>query len=50
MISPCTFDLHFSNDSNGKDLTEAEEVKKMCQEYAEEVFKKVLMIWRMMML
>ena len=28
---------------NGKDLTEAEEIKKRWQEYTEELYKKVLM-------
>ena len=28
-------------DRNGKDLTEAEEIKKMWQEYTEELYKKV---------
>ena len=31
-------------DRNGKDLTEAEEIKKW-QEYIEELYIKVLMIW-----
>ena len=31
-------------DKNGKDLTEAEEIKKRWQEYIEELYKKVLMI------
>ena len=30
---------------NGKDLTEAEEIKKRWQEYTEELYKKVLMTW-----
>ena len=30
-------------DRNGKDLTEAEEIKKRWQENTEELFKKVLM-------
>ena len=30
-------------DRNGKDLTEAAEIKKRCQEYTEELYKKVLM-------
>ena len=29
-------------DRNGKDLTEAEEIKKTCQEYTEELYKKGL--------
>ena len=29
-------------DRNGKDLTEAEEIKKRWQEYAEELYKKGL--------
>ena len=29
-------------DRNGKDLTEAEEIKKKWQEYTEELYKKVL--------
>ena len=27
---------------NGKDLTETEEIKKKCQEYTEELYKKCL--------
>ena len=30
---------------NGKDLTEAEEIKKRWQEYTEELYKEVLMTW-----
>ena len=30
-------------DSNDKDLTEAEEIKKRSQEYTEELYKKILM-------
>ena len=30
-------------DRNGKDLTEAEDIKKRCQEYTEEIYKKILM-------
>ena len=30
-------------DRNGKDLTEAEKIKKRWQEYTEELYKKVLM-------
>ena len=30
-------------DRNGKDLTEAEEIKKKWQEYTEELYKKVFM-------
>ena len=29
-------------DKNGKDLTEAEDIKKRCQEYTEELYKKDL--------
>ena len=32
-------------DRNGKDLTEAEDIKRRWQEYKEELYKKVLMIW-----
>ena len=32
-------------DTNGKDLTEAEEIKKRWQEYTEELYKKVLKTW-----
>ena len=32
-------------DRNGKDLTEAKEIKKRWQEYTEELHKKVLMTW-----
>ena len=30
-------------DRNGMDLTEAEDIKKRCQEYTEEIYKKILM-------
>ena len=30
---------------NGKDLREAGEIKKRLQEYIEELYEKVLMIW-----
>ena len=30
-------------DINGMDLTEAENIKKRCQEYTEELYKKILM-------
>ena len=30
-------------DRNGKDLTEAEDFKKRCQEYTEELYKKIFM-------
>ena len=33
----------FIKDRNGKDLTEAEEIKKRWQEYTEEPYKKILM-------
>ena len=33
------------NGRNGRNLTEAEEIKKRWQEYAEELYKSVLMIW-----
>ena len=32
-------------DRNGKDLTQAEEIKKKWQEYTEKLYKKVLMTW-----
>ena len=32
-------------DKNGKDLKEAEEIKKRWQEYTEELYKKASMIW-----
>ena len=32
-------------DRNGKDLTEAEEIKRRWQEYTEELYKKCLMTW-----
>ena len=32
-------------DGNGMDLTEAEEIKKRCQECTEELHQKVLMTW-----
>ena len=31
-------------DRNGMDLTEAEDIKKMWQEYTEELYKKIFMI------
>ena len=36
-------------DRNGKDLTEAEEVKKRWQEYTEELYYKVLKTWIIIM-
>ena len=36
-------------DRNGRDLTEAEDIKKRWQEYTEELSKKVLMTWITMM-
>ena len=30
-------------DRNGMDLTEAEDIKKRCQEYTEELYKKISM-------
>ena len=36
-------------DRNSKDLTEAERIKKRWQEYTEELYKKVLITWIMMM-
>ena len=30
-------------DRNGMDLTEAEDIKKKCQEYTEELYKKIFM-------
>ena len=39
------------NDRNGKDLTEAEDIKKRWQEYTEELYKKefmtqiIMMVW-----
>ena len=38
------FDAKISTikDRNGKDLTEAEDIKKRCQEYTEELYKKCL--------
>ena len=36
------------NGRNGKDLTKAEEIKRRWQEYTEELYKKVLMTWRIM--
>ena len=30
-------------DRNSMDLTEAEDIKKRCQEYTEEIYKKILM-------
>ena len=36
-------------DRNGKELTEAEEIKNRWQEHTEELHKKVLMTWITMM-
>ena len=36
-------------DRNSMDLTEAEDIKKRWQEYTEELYKKVLMTWIIMM-
>ena len=36
-------------DRNGKDLTEAQEIKKRWHEYKEEPYKNVLMTWITMM-
>ena len=36
-------------DRNGMDLTEAEDIKKRWQEYAEELYKKIFMIQIIMM-
>ena len=36
-------------DRNCKDLTEAEEIKKNCQEYVEELYRKDLNSWMTMM-
>ena len=33
-------------DRNGKDLTEAEEIKKRWQEYTEEIYNKVSLLFR----
>ena len=30
-------------DRNGRDLTEAEDIKKRCQEYTEELYKMIFM-------
>ena len=35
--------MGFIKDRNGKDLTEAEDIKKRWQEYTEELYKKVSM-------
>ena len=32
--------FHLINDRNGRDITEAEDIKKRCQEYTEELYKK----------
>ena len=37
-------------DRNGRDLTEAEDVKKRWQEYTEELYKKDLQTWITMMM
>ena len=36
-------------DRNGIDLTEAEDIKKSCQEYTEELYKKIFMMQITMM-
>ena len=37
--------MRLIKDRNGKDLTEAENIKKWWQEYIEELYKKVLDYW-----
>ena len=37
-------------DRNGMDLTEAEDIKKRCQEYTEELYKKIFMTQIIMIL
>ena len=37
-------------DRNDMDLTETEDIKKRWQEYTEELYKKVLMIWITLMM
>ena len=34
--------FHLINDRNGRDITEAEDIKKRCQEYTEELYKNDL--------
>ena len=41
--------MNTTKDKNGKDLIEAEEIKKRWLEYKEELYKKVLMIQTTMM-
>ena len=36
-------------DRNGRDLTEAEDIKKRWQEYSEELYKKIFRTWIIMM-
>ena len=36
-------------DRNGMDLTEVEDIKKRCQEYTEELYKKIFMTQIIMM-
>ena len=43
-------DLGSIKHRDGMDLTEAEETKKRWQEYTEELYKNILMIWITMML
>ena len=38
------------NDRNGKDLTEAKDIKKRWQEYTEELYKKILTTQIIMMM
>ena len=33
-------------DRNGRDLTEAEDIKKRWQEYTDELYKRILMTWK----
>ena len=35
--------MRLIKDRNGMDLTEAEDIKKRCQEYTEELYKKIFM-------
>ena len=43
-------DLGSIKHRDGMDLTEAEETKKRWQEYTEELYKNILMIWITLML
>ena len=39
-VTPLTAEMGTIKDKNGMDLTEVEDIKRRCQEYTEELYKK----------